>query len=150
MKNKNKYEGKSYKFKKNSIKKTKEKYINTYLYILNKILKYKKYINGLEKSINYNEKNCDKIILKIIESTGKDLNIDNKKIYNYKKYNKLIIKNLKKILKNEKNTNTENKLKIIKVYKKIENKEYKELRNLALNKPNDLLKGIYLYTLRED
>lgn len=145
------YEGKKYHFKKNTINKTKLKYQNTFYYILYKILRYKKYINEFEKNVNIKSKNkLDDYAIKIIESTGTDLNINNKKIYNSKKYNKSLQKAVKKILKEEKKKKNLSNVKIIKIYKQISNQEYKELRQLALKKPNDFLKALYLYTICED
>ena len=150
---KNKYEGKKYIFKKNSIEKAKTKYSPTYYYVLVKILRYKKYINEFKKVINYNEDNpayLNKLIINIIEKTGNELNIANNKVYSYRKYNRSIKKCLKSILKDEEKNNKRCNTNVIKVYKKIVNNEYKELRNFALKKPKLFLEAIYLYTICED
>lgn len=150
---KNKYEGKKYTFKKNSIKKAKTKYSPTYYYVLIKILKYKKYINEFKKVIKYNEDNpayLNKLIINIIEKTGKELNIDDNKVYSFRKYNRSIKKCLKNILRDEVKNNVTCDLNVIKIYKKIVNNEYKELRTFALKKPKLFLEAIYLYTICED
>lgn len=146
------FEGKKYKFKKNSINKAKNKYSSTYNYVLTKILRYKKYINGFNNAICYeNEKELfDKNLVKAIESIGKDFNIDNTKVYSYNKFNKQLIKKINKTLKMEKKNNIKINLKVMKLYKKIANEEYKDLRKIAIEKPNDFLKALYLYTICED
>ena len=148
MKTNNKYEGKTYKFKKNSILKTKNKYDSTYHYVITNSLKYKKYINEFEKSIN-NDK-VDKLLLKVMESTAKDFKLNNSKVYNYNSFNKSIMKSFYKMLKEDKKNKLKIKFKLLDNYKLIKNKKYKDLRNLYINKPNDFLKAVYLYTICED
>ena len=151
MKTNNKYEGKNYKFKKNSILKTKNKYDSTYHYVITNSLRYKKYINEFEKSININDNNkIDKLLLKVMESTAKDFKLNNTKVYNYNSFNKSIIKSFYKILKEDKKNKLKIKFKLLDNYKLIKNRKYKDLRNLYINKPNDFLKAIYLYTICED
>ena len=151
MKTNNKYEGKNYKFKKNSILKTKNKYDSTYHYVITNSLRYKKYINEFEKSININDNNkIDKLLLKVMESTAKDFKLNNTKVYNYNSFNKSIIKSFYKMLKEDKKNKLKIKFKLLDNYKLIKNRKYKDLRNLYINKPNDFLKAIYLYTICED
>ena len=151
MKTNNKYEGKNYKFKKNSILKTKNKYDSTYHYVITNSLRYKKYINEFEKSININDNNkIDKLLLKVMESTAKDFKLNNTKVYNYNSFNKSIIKSFYKMLKKDKKNKLKIKFKLLDNYKLIKNRKYKDLRNLYINKPNDFLKAIYLYTICED
>ncbi len=147
-----KYEGNKFKFKKNSIEKAKNKYHTTFEYVLKQILRYKKYINGFNNLIYYDKEQSifNKKLVNAVESIGKDFNLDNTKIYSYNKFNRYIKKVLHKELKKEKKENICSKLKIINLYKKIDNKEYSELRQIAIKKPNDFLKAIYLYTICED
>ena len=150
MKNKV-YEGKNYKFKRNSILKTKVKYDSTYHYVLNNSLKYKKYIKEFEDKININDVDkFNKKLLRAMESTAKDLSINQNKIYDYNSFNKSIIKSFYKLLKNEKKKKTKINLEVVKLYKLIEEKKYKDLRSISINKPNTFLKAIYLYTICED
>ena len=145
------YEGKNYKFKKNSILKTRIKYDSTYHYVLTNSLKYKKYINEFEKRIKIDDNDkFNKNLLKAMESTAKDLDINTNRIYNYNSFNKSIIKSFYKVLKKEKKNQIKINMKLIKLYKMIEEKKYKDLRELSINKPNDFLKAIYLYTICED
>jgi len=144
---KKKYDGNIYKFRKNSIDKTRRKYTPTYQYVLDSILRYKKYHNSLQKAMNFEEQNItefDNELLIIMESTAIDLGLKKEKIYTQHSFNK----NVKKVF--QKKRKLDQPLKIIEIYNMIENKNYKDLRLLALDKPKDFLKGIYLYTICED
>lgn len=151
MKAFNKLEGKKYTFKKKQLEKNYELYQETYLHILNKILKYKKVIKSFETliktDINLNNelKNelIEKLLLKIMESTAKSLNIDETKIYTHNSFNKQLKKKLNYYLRQEKT------LKEIEIYKQIIDENYKEIRTQALLNPIDTLKAIYLYTICE-
>lgn len=149
---KSKYIGTHFKFKKNSITKTKQKYKTTCLYLINTILKYKKYLKAFQKELNIEDDNTivNNLILSIMESTGKDLKLSTFKVYSSSSFSKRAIKAFQKIRKIEKKQNMKSNLKIVKVYKMIENGDYKELRLLAISKPKEFLKGIYLYTICED
>ena len=149
---KSKYEGKQFKFKKNSITKTKQKYKVTCLYIVNTILKYKKYMNLFKKELNITDDNekINELILSVMESTGKDFDLSTFKVYSASSFTKKIIKKFKVIKKIEKKKNMKSNLKIVKVYKMIDNRDFKALRQLAISKPKEFLKGIYLYTICED
>jgi len=141
------YEGNNYTFKKNSISKIWKKYNQTYQYVLVKILKYKKY---LQKFQNNTALDNSYLLLNIVESTGTDLDLDTSKIYNYSNFNKKLIKKLNKTLKQEKRSNEIADINVVKLYKMIENHNYKDLRNIAIDEPNEFLKAIYLYTIVED
>lgn len=147
----NKLEGNKYTFKKKQLKKNYELYLETYLHILNKILKYKKVIKSFETlikteiTLENNLKNdlLEKLFLRIMESTAKSFNLDETKIYNHKSFNKELKKKLKYYLTQEK------PLKEIEIYKQIVKEDYKEIRTQALLNPIDALKAIYLYTICE-
>lgn len=145
-----KYEGINYKFKKNSINRIKKKYSSTYNYILESILKYQKNINLFQQKLNTKKDNINELIITIIENTAKELNLNNKKIYSYKSFNKSMIKHLKRDLKKEKRKKESLNINSINIYKKIKNKNHKELREFAINNPRDFLEGVYLYTICED
>lgn len=147
----NRYEGKNYKFKRNSILKTKIKYDSTYHYVITNSLRYKKYINEFEKSISINDTSkVDKLLLKVMESTAKDFKLNNNKVYNYNSFNKSIMKSFYKMLKQDKKNKLKIKFKLLDYYKLIKDKKYKDLRELSINRPNDFLKAVYLYTICED
>ena len=144
-----KYEGNNYKFKKNSIYRIKNKYKTTYHYLLLNILYYKKYLTIYEEKENNKEELNNKII-EVIESIGNDFNISNNKIYTYFQFNKAILKQFHKVLKQEKKLKEKSNLIIINNYKLIKSKKYKELRKLSILNELDFLKAIYLYTISED
>ena len=147
----NKLEGNKYTFRKKQLEKNTELYLETYLHVLNKILKYKKVIKSFETlikteiNIDHNLKNdlLDKLILRIMESTANSFNLDETKIYTHKSFNKQLKKKLKYYLTQEKTP------KEIEIYKQIVNEDYKEIRTQALLNPIDTLKAIYLYTICE-
>lgn len=148
-----KLEGNKYTFKKNHINKNRIKHQDTYLHIINKILKYKNSIKAFQEIINidFNSKDemINKMVLKVMESLGKSFEIDETKIYSYKSFNKELKKKLNNYLKEEIKTQQECKQKEIKIYKEIQNQNFKELRKKALINPIEILKAIYLYTICE-
>ena len=141
----NKLEGKKYTFKKGSIEKNKKKYLETYQYIFESIMQNKKTIENFQKIIkitpSQKEQILDKIMLKLIESLAKDLNLDETKIYSIKKFNKL----LKRKVKTE-NTKISNQLNSL--TKDIIKKKTSVKRKALLN-PWLFLKALYLYTISE-
>ena len=141
----NKLEGKKYTFKKGSIEKNKKKYLETYQYIFESIMQNKKTIENFKKLIkitpSQKEQILDKIMLKLIESLAKDLNLDETKIYSIKKFNKL----LKRKVKTE-NTKISNQLNSL--TKDIIKKKTSVKRKALLN-PGLFLKALYLYTISE-
>ena len=141
----NKLEGKKYTFKKGSIEKNKKKYLETYQYIFECIMQNKKTIENFQKIIkitpSQKEQILDKIMLKLIESLAKDLNLDETKIYSIKKFNKL----LKRKVKTE-NTKISNQLNSL--TKDIIKKKTSVKRKALLN-PWLFLKALYLYTISE-
>lgn len=141
----NKLEGKKYTFKKGSIEKNKKKYLETYQYIFESIMQNKKTIENFKKLIkitpSQKEQILDKIMLKLIESLAKDLNLDETKIYSIKKFNKL----LKRKVKTE-NTKISNQLNSL--TKDIIKKKTSVKRKVLLN-PWLFLKALYLYTISE-
>lgn len=157
MKTFNKLEGNEFTFKKNHIEKNRVLYQDTYLHIINKILKYKKIIKSFEELININididndkkDELIKNLLLKIMEKTAKSFNLDETKIYTHKSFNKALQKQLKFYLKKEKQSNEPCNKKEIELYKKILKNDFKELRKLALINPIDMLKAIYLYTICE-
>ena len=146
-----KLDGNKYTFRKKQLEKNYELYTDTYLHILNKILKYKKVISSFENiikteiNINNDIKNdlIEKLLLKIMESTAKSFDLDETIIYTHKSFNKQLKKKLKYYL------NQEKKPKEIEIYKQIINENYKDIRTQALLNPIDTLKAIYLYTICE-
>ena len=157
MKTFGKFEGNKYTFRKNQLEKNRLLYQETYLHVLNKILKYKKVIKSFEELINTNitiedetkDEIFNKLMLKIMESTAKSFKLDETRVYTHHSFNKLLQIELKKHLKEEIETNEPCKKKEIELYKLIKDSEYKELRKQALLNPIDTLKAIYIYTICE-
>ena len=157
MKTFGKFEGNKYTFRKNQLEKNRLLYQDTYLYIINKILKYKKIITNFEELININisienEKKDELIktlLLQIMESIAKSFDLDETRVYTYYSFNKFLKIKLKKYLQDEIKYNKPCKKKEIVFYKLIQNQDYNELRKQALLNPNDILKAIYLYTICE-
>ncbi len=150
-----KLEGKKYTFKLGHIKKNKEKYQEVYFYLLKQIFPSKKLLNRFLEVANFisNDKDKleEKILLKIMEDVGKNFQIDDTKIYSYKKFNKLLRRNLKQHKKihmnKEKISKTNNDL--LNIYQLLEEKNYSALQKLAFISPIKLLKALYLYTICE-
>lgn len=150
-------EGHKYTFKKNHLEKNRILYQDTYLHIINKILKYKKVIKSFEKLIktDINIDNeikteiIEKLLLRIMESLAKSFELDETIIYTHKSFNKALRKKLKAYLKAEKITNSSCSKKEIELYKKIIDENFNDLRTQALINPIDTLKAIYLYTICE-
>ena len=157
MKNFGKFEGNKYTFRKNQLEKNRLLYQETYLHVLNKILKYKKVIKSFEELINTNitiesetkDEIFEKLMLKIMESTAQSFKLDETRVYTHHSFNKLLQIELKKYLKDEIETNEPCKKKEIELYKLIKESEYQELRKQALLNPIDTLKAIYIYTICE-
>ena len=153
MDRKKKYVGKTYKFKTNGIQKMKKKYNPTYHYILNNVLQYKKYQKEFQKIIKIeetDERKVNQLLLRVMESTGKELELDNTKIYSYQRFNKQVMRKMNKIIKEEKRHHTKYNSEVINLYKLIGEKQYKEVRTIAFKKPKNFLEAIYLYTICED
>ena len=154
MKTFGKFEGNKYTFRKNQLEKNRLLYQETYLHVLNKILKYKKVIKSFEELINTNitiedetkDEIFEKLMLKIMESTAKSFKLDETRVYTHHSFNKLLQIELKKYLKDEIEPC---KKKEIELYKLIKESEYQELRKQALLNPIDTLKAIYIYTICE-
>ena len=140
-----KLEGVKYTFKKGSINKAKKQYLETYEYILKNTINNNKIMAHLKKIINITpttpEKVTNKIIIRLLESIGKDFNLDETKIYSIHKFNKILIKKLKKeetkeitLLKN--------------MIESIKTNNNKKKTKIILN-PSLFLKALYLYTISE-
>ncbi len=147
-----KLEGNEFTFKKNHLKKNCKYYQEIYEHIIKNILNSKTLIKAITDVLNIttneNVNSRENIFLKIMEQTGKSFNLDETIIYSYKKFNRLLKKQLNKYLKNN---NLQNK-KIateIELYKKLKESNYKELQKKVLTHPFELLKAIYLFSISE-
>ncbi len=152
-----KLEGNKYTFKKNHLEKNRTLYQETYLHIINKILKYKKVIKAFEELINVDisiedekkDEIINKLLSRIMESLAKSFNLDETKIYTHQSFNKALKNKLKMFLKYELETNESCRKKEVELYKEIQEGDFNDLRKQALLNPIDMLKAIYLYTICE-
>ena len=140
-----KLEGNKYTFKKGSIEKNKKKHLETFEYLLKDIINTKNAMQNFLKIIKLsnitNEKAINKLELKIMESLAKDFKLDQTHIYSEKKFNRLLIKKLKKEDYKE--------IKHLKeMIKEIKNKKRGLKKKIFLN-PWLFLKALYLYTISE-
>ena len=83
----------------------------------------------------------NKIMLKLIESLGKDFNLEETKIYSMTKFNKLLLKGVKQ-------SNSKEIEQINIMIEEIKGKN-KSLKRKALLNPWRFLKALYLYTISE-
>ena len=148
MKTNKKQDGTFYKFKKNSIEKNRQRYCITFHYVMNTILRYKKYLKPYQ--MNQNKQEINQLLLKIMEDTGKEFQLNNDRIYSSNSFNNKIKKEFQKIIKLEKKKEIYSDLNIIRTYKLIDHKNYKALQKLSITNPQEFLEGIYLYTICED
>ena len=147
-----KLEGNKYTFKKNNLEKNLRLYLDTYLHILNKILKYKKAIHAFEEIIKIDistdkelkKELLEKLFTRIMENLAKSFDLDDSAIYTTKSFNNNLKRKLNNYLKNPKESKKE-----VELYLRIVNNEFNSLRKEALLNPIDLLKAIYLYTICE-
>lgn len=152
-----KLDGNKYTFKKGHIEKNNELYEETYLHVLNKVLRFKnatkEFYNQLKISTDIPEKMQTKLLLRVMELIAKDFNLDDTIVYTHKSFNKKLKKELKnkiKELENSKPSNYKHKKTDIELYLEMVNGNYTELRKLGLLNPIELLKAVYLYTICED
>lgn len=157
MKAFHKLEGNKYTFKKGHIEKNNLMYQETYLHILNKILRFKnatkEFYSQLKISDVTKENIQEKLLLRVMELVAKDFNLDETTIYTYRSFNRKLKKELKlriKKLETENQTNHKHKKTEVELYLEMINGNYSKLRKLGLLNPIELLKAVYLYTICED
>ena len=145
MKKFGKLEGKKYTFKKKALEKNKKKHLETYKYILKNILNNEKALENLQKILKLSnapsEKMIEKIGLKIMEDIAKDLNLDETIIYSERKFNKQLLKELKR-------QDTKQTKQLTEFIEQIKENKKGLKRKFILN-PWEFLKALYLYTISE-
>ena len=143
-----KLEGRKYTFKKGELKKNNKKYIETYTYVLKKLINSKRLINDFKKLNNISNFDTysikEMLLNETFESTAQHLNIDETKIYTARSLNKKIIKSVKDNIKNN-NISSE-----IEYYLMIKRGDYKELRQKLILNHRKILRAIYIYSLFEN
>lgn len=164
----NKLDGIHYTFKKNQIKKLSKKYQDIFFKNLENALNNDKkkilidsIITDLTRAriFGIKEKDLDKIFLETLEYAAKSFDINETKIYNYKTFNRRLIKafisykdtklNMSiDTLKSKKYNNFENSKKVILQFSKLLDKSNtKDISNLAISYPKEFLSSIYLKTI---
>ena len=137
-----KYLGYKYTFKKRNVDSLLVEYSEIFLHNFNNILNNKK----LTKIFNLENINITDFLLKTSEDIGIMFNINEEKIYNYKRYNKILLKRINKLLK----TNNDKKYStIIDFFYKMKTNDYKYLRLKGILSPKEFIISLYLYTLSE-
>ncbi len=137
----NKYEGKKYTFKLGSIEKNTNKYIDKYIKNLDTIINKKPILKKITKTLISHSSINNKFFHILIEDLAYYFNIDETKIYNHNKLNRLIKKKLKYELKTSRNKP------LIKKYQALVNYDFDKAIFDANLFPYELLKAIYLYTI---
>ena len=146
----NKYIGKKYTFNKNIITKLKKIYQDTFIHVFKEVINSKTALTAINKILNIEniEENIDqvidKVLLKSMEYLGSKYNLDDTKIYNLKSYNKLLISNFKKSLKQDPDS------KELEIYNLLKKQKYNKVKPLALKNPLSFLSSLYVYTILED
>lgn len=136
-----KFYGKKYTFKKRHFIQISEDYKQVYIKKVEDILHNKRLL-----TLDVNLIDTD-FILRVAEEAGKIFNIDDFKIYSFKKYNKLLIKKVKTIIKSDKNNKKINN--IINLYNASINNNYKDIGLKNIFSSKELLIAIYLYSVCE-
>lgn len=137
-----KYYGKKYTFKKRGFKRINDDYKQVFIKKIKDILKNKRVI-----SLDIN-KIDDKLMLKITEDIGKLFKIEDYKIYSFKKYNKILLKKVKKTIKGNKPINKKMG-NVINLYKMCLCDNYKNMSFKNIISSKELLMAIYLYAVSE-
>lgn len=144
----NKLEGNIYSFKLNNLKKNYDVHKDTYLYCLNSIIDKKIDVKAIPilKNIN-NDKYLQKYFYRIMENVGSFLQIDDTVIYNYKKYNKLIIKKFDSYMKD---SPKKGNFKVVKgIYNSLVTDDYAKVRRQLILHPSEFLMALYIYVIKE-
>lgn len=136
-----KFYGKKYTFKKRHFIQISEDYKQVYIKKVKDILHNKRLL-----TLDVNLIDTD-FILRVAEEAGKIFNIDDFKIYSFKKYNKLLIKKVKTIIKSDKNNKKINN--IINLYNACSSNNYKDIGLKNIFSSKELLIAIYLYSVCE-
>ena len=136
-----KFYGKKYTFKKRHFMQISEDYKQVYIKKVEDILHNKRLL-----TLDVNLIDTD-FILRVAEEAGKIFNIDDFKIYSFKKYNKLLMKKVKTIIKSDKNNKKINN--IINLYNASINNNYKDIGLKNIFSSKELLIAIYLYSVCE-
>lgn len=135
-----KLSGKKYTFRNKNFTMVKDEYKEVFLHTLNKIIKYQE----LNKIIKIEKLNIDQLLLRVCEQLGSDFKFDETKIYKFGSFNKKLLKKANYLQKKDSSIN-----KTIFLYNKLINNDLKYIKTKGLLNLKDLIKALYLYTLKE-
>lgn len=135
-----KLSGKKFTFKNRGFQKASEEYQDILFHNLNIILKHKE----ISKVLKVENLNFHNLLLKTCEQIGQDFGFDETKIYNFRKFNKKILKKANHLRKENPRIS-----KTILLYDKLINKNFRYIKTKGLLSPRELIKALYLYTLCE-
>jgi len=156
MKKFGKLEGKKFTFKKGHIDKCQKKYRDIYEYQFKNILKTKKIWENIITLPIKNKIQNKKYLLSMLEELGKIFELEETKIYSYRKFNHELKEKVEYSLEHKKeNPSTITKLlkskqMILDMVQKMQKGNMKAVKKEALLAPNEFLKALYLYTIYED
>jgi NTE family protein len=142
----NKLEGHKYTFKLGELTKNQNIYQATYYYILDKVINTTTLTNSIKDLLKITRFDNDikaYTFTTSMEAVGEALNIDDTKIYRAKRYNKKLLRTLKRLLKEGNNSS------IITMYSLLLKEDYVPLRKILLKEPTNFLKALYLYSIKE-
>jgi len=146
-----KYEGKKFTYKKNTINKIINNYQPIWNFYISKIITNKALTETIKKllkiSDNLTEKTINKLLLNTLEDLGEVYKLDETKIYTYRKFNRKLKKAFKKSKKS--NTKSTKEETIIELYSKFKSEKYSELKKDIILYPSEFLKALYLYSIIE-
>ena len=140
-----KFLGKKFTFKKRNYNRIMKEYNELFLYKFNDILNTKK----LASILKIDNLKIDNTLLKNIEELGLLFELDETRIYNFKRFNKLILKKFKKYNSNNKLDQSIIKDNIYKLYNKMKNNDYKYLRLKGIFMPKEFIMALMLYIISE-
>lgn len=132
--------GKKFTFKKRGFQKANEEYKNIFFHNLNIILKHKE----ISKILKLEHLNFHSLLLKTCEQIGQDFGFEETKIYDFRRFNKKLLKRANQLRKENKKSS-----KTIFLYDKLMNKNFRYIKTKGLLSPRELIKALYLYTLCE-
>lgn len=155
MKKFGKFEGHKYTFKKGSIAKCHQKYEKICTKYFSEIFKSKKLFNDLINLPLMKKAKKKKYSLTIMEELGVMFELDEARVYSYRKFNKELQKSVRNYTKSmdshhKKITKLlQSKTIVIDIYNKIRKGNIKAVRQSALLTPSEFLKALYLYAIHE-
>lgn len=140
----NKYYGKKFTFKKRNFEKVMNEYNEIFIHKFNDIFNTSK----ISDIFKLNDLDLSNLLLRTSEDIGSILELDETKIYSYKRFCKICIKKIKKNYRNN-SIKTKKSDSVFSLYNKIKTKDYKYLKTKAILTPKEFLCALLLYVVSE-